>query len=256
MKTVVYQSYRTSNVPGWIEHCMATVRSWADAQGYDYHFVDDRLFEYAPQWYRRKVSDNILLISDLARLMIARELLRGGYQRTVWIDADVVVFSPGEFRIDTTEGYALCREIWVGKTADGQMVAKPQVNNAVTVFVEPNSFLDFYIHACEQIVRQADRVDPLAVGTSFLTGLRKLVPFGLIEQVGLFSPILMQLLAKSSVENVLQQYAKAAGGPIHAANLCSSFRNSRSQGVDMTDELYSQVVLNLIASKRPGKLAA
>src|SRR5262245_33138351 len=81
MSTVVCQSYRPSYVPVWIELCMATVRSWASSQGFDYRFIDDELFEYAPQWYRRKVSDDILLMSDLARLVVARRLLGEGYRR-------------------------------------------------------------------------------------------------------------------------------------------------------------------------------
>ena len=111
-KTVVYQSYRTSDVPDWINRCMQPVGERAASQGYCYRFIDDRIYVYVPEWYHRKVSDNILLVSDLARLMIARDLLGEGFSRTIWIDADVVIFEPGLFTIDITEGYAFCRETW------------------------------------------------------------------------------------------------------------------------------------------------
>lgn len=43
MKTVVYQSYKTTGVPQWIERCMDTVKKWASKQGYDYRFYDDEV---------------------------------------------------------------------------------------------------------------------------------------------------------------------------------------------------------------------
>ena len=68
MKTLVYQSFRTSDVPVWVTRCMKTVRGWAADRGFDYQFFDDRFFEYAPDWYREKVKHHRLLVGDLARL--------------------------------------------------------------------------------------------------------------------------------------------------------------------------------------------
>ena len=45
MKTLVYQSFRTSDVPGWVTRCMKSVRGWAADRGFDYQFFDDRFFE-------------------------------------------------------------------------------------------------------------------------------------------------------------------------------------------------------------------
>jgi hypothetical protein len=50
-----------------IAACLQSARGWADQSGFDYHFVDDRLFDYCPPWYREKVAGDILLMSDLAR---------------------------------------------------------------------------------------------------------------------------------------------------------------------------------------------
>jgi hypothetical protein len=246
VKTVVYQSYRTSNVPAWISRCMGTVQQWAAAHGFDYRFIDDQLFSYAPEWYRQKVSDNILPVSDLARLVLARQFLREGYARTVWIDADCVVFRPKQFSIDVTEDYAFCHELWVVPAAGSQWTGHVRVNNAITIFVEPNDFLDFYIHACKVIVQKKSGLDNLDVGTRFLTGLHKLMPFTLIRQVGAFSPILMAELGLGRVAAVLQAYTRGCGSPIHAANLCSSFRNTCADGVSMNDDLYNSVVENLL----------
>ena len=45
MKTVVFQSYKTEDVPPWIATCMDGVRQWSAAKGFDYRFMDDQFFD-------------------------------------------------------------------------------------------------------------------------------------------------------------------------------------------------------------------
>lgn len=73
MKTIVYQAYNKIKSPqlsDWMTACMKTVEDWAAARGFDYEFMQDRLFDYVPPWYAEKVNRHILLVSDLARLPI------------------------------------------------------------------------------------------------------------------------------------------------------------------------------------------
>lgn len=247
MKTVVYQSYRTHDVPKWIEHCMDSVKAWAASRDYEYRFYDDRFFSYAPEWYRKKVNNDVLLVADLARLVLASKLLNEGYQRTIWIDADVIVFEPARFAIDEIKEYGFCKELWVAP--DGKKLkAWPKVNNAVMVFTEDNNFLSYYIHACQSIVQHKVEVDRRAAGTGFLTALYQLAPFELIHQVGLFSPYLMKQLAGDQNKKVLSAYAERFRHPIYAANLCASFRNTTCHRVHMDDSLYARVIENLSSS--------
>lgn len=225
---------------------MQTVKTWAESQRFDYCFIDDELFSYVPTWYREKVANNILLISDLARLMLAKKLFSEGYERTIWVDADIVVFNPEKFTIDTTQEYAFCRELWTMLRQDGAMQASPRVNNAVTVFINPNHFLDFYIHACETIVSQTSQPTGLTVGTAFLTELYKIIPFTLINEVSALSPILMRFIANNN-EPAIRAYMQSYGFPCYAANLCSSFRNTLAFGsIFMNDELYENVISKLL----------
>ena len=191
MKTVVYQSYRTVNVPDWINICLRSVREWTGQQGFAYRFFDDVMFSYAPDWYREKVANHVLLVSDLARLEIARELISEGFDRAIWVDADILIFDPDRFTVDVHEQFAFCREIWLDLADGNRLTWSSRVNNSVSVFLRDNGFLDFYRYACLQLVRNNENPSPLAVGTSFLTSLQPVLGFQLLTNVGILSPILM-----------------------------------------------------------------
>ncbi len=249
MKTVVYQSYRTEEVPGWITRCLKAVRDWADRKGFDYEFIDDRLFYYVPKWFREKVEGNKILMSDLARLELAREFLGSGYKRTIWVDADILVFDPDRFDIEVTEEYGFCREVWIERTRERTGLALRHVNNAVTVFVTGNSMLDFYIHACKSIVANRSGEFPdILIGTAFLTDLYQALGFPLIDNVGLFSPPVTNDIAAGGGAMV-DAYMKAFGRPIRAGNLGASQRNKKLDGVFMMDSLYGRTIDNLLKTE-------
>ena len=248
MKTVVFQSFRTSNVPDWLARCLQSVREWASIQGFDYRFVDDRLFEYAPDWYRQRVKNHVLPVSDLARLVLARELLGQGYQRAIWMDADVLVFAPERLRIEISREYAFCREVWTFLGDNGHPHFKVGVNNAVCVFVQPNSLLDFYIHACQSLMSNKPKPDQLSVGTHFLTELDKLMCLPQIMDVGLFSPLLMADIARGTTK-YLKAYLAYHGSRLHAANLCLSWGGQTYDGIEVGDQLFEAVIDNLLHSR-------
>ncbi|MDR3560435.1 MAG: hypothetical protein P4N59_03190 [Negativicutes bacterium] len=243
MKTVVYQSYRTENVPGWISRCLDTVRAWAKESQYDYEFYDDSFFDCLPQWYKDKTEGNMCLMSDLARLYTAKRLLAQGYERAIWVDADMIVFDSANFVIPVQSGFAFCREAWVEKEW-GRYSMSERVNNAVSVFTAGSEdFLEFYISACITIVRESQGMpQKIAVGTIFLTNLHSQIKFPLLNNVGLFSPAIMQAILTDSARG-LREYARGFGYPVAAANLCSSFRGP------MEDEMFETVIEKLIESK-------
>jgi hypothetical protein len=253
MKTVVYQSYRTVDVPKWMEDCMASVRTWAEKKGYDYVFMDDAFLNYAPAWYREAARGSLLLITDLARLEVAHEFLRTGYQRTIWVDADILVFDPDRFDIPVEREYAFCREVWLRKQElFGRTLpivrCDHKVNNAVTVFTENNSMLDFYRASCHRLLaNMPTKFDPGYVSTTFLTWLHPRIDLPLLTNVGLFSPLLVNDLA-SNTARYIPRYMKKFGHRIAAANLCSTFRNGRFMGVDVNDELYDQAIESMLAT--------
>jgi hypothetical protein len=249
MKTVVYQSYRTVDVAQWIERCMESVRDWAELKGFDYAFIDDEIFDRVPDWYRQKANNSIWLMTDLARLELAREFLADGYDRTIWVDADILIFDPDRFDIDIDSEYAFCKEVWVLPVKEGKLPIKLQTNNSVTIFTRNNSFLDFYIYACQSIVRNLGKdFSGLEVGTQFLSQLYRDLRFQRLHDVGQFSPILCWDIVNGDGA-ISAAYIDKVGEPIRAANLCGSFRNRKYGGVLMDDQFFATVIDRLIVSK-------
>jgi hypothetical protein len=249
MKTIVYQSYRTQDVPPWITTCMGTVRDWTRLQGYDYRFFDDGFFAYAPDWFRDKAQHAVCPVTDLARLVAARELLGQGYERSIWVDADLLVFDPAAWRIDLQQGFQFCHEVWIWTNAQGGLQPVHRVNNAVSVFSRGSPHLEFFIDACLRIGRHKDRIGKLDVGTQFLSELRRILPFPLLENVGLLTPTMMQELLDGRAQPHLDVYARALRAPLACANLCGSFQGQPFQGVATGDVLYAAVVDGLLASR-------
>ncbi|MGE5203613.1 MAG: hypothetical protein ACM3O6_16265 [Acidobacteriota bacterium] len=224
MDTVVVQSYRRENVPSWIGRSMASVESWARARGFDYRFVGDEIFDLVPGWYRERAGHAVQLLTDLGRLVLARNLLAEGYGRAVWIDADVFVFAPERLELPRERDFYLCREVWLEFTGRTIEISE-RVNNCVCAFERGNGFLEFYIAACEQLVRDTPApASPLVVGTQFLTHLDRVLRLPRIGNVGLFGAYLVRDVARGGgfFLNAFRQYFRA---PIYAANLCASFRN-------------------------------
>jgi hypothetical protein len=248
MSTVVYQSYRTTGVPAWIEASMESVRRWAEARGFAYERTDDAFFDPVPAWFRDRVEGDPVRMSDLARLIRAQALL-DRHDRAVWVDADVVVFGPDHLVIDAPEGYAFCREAWLSLLPDGRVQHSPRVNNAVSVYTRGNPFLGFYVHACESVVRRAaGPVHGLALGTHFLTILHRAMPLPLLSSVALLSPPVTRALL-SDDDTLVRLYMSRMGAPAGAANLCSSLRGRLIDGVHVDDALLGAARDRLVATR-------
>ena len=240
LKTVVYQSYRTRDVAGWLRRCMHSTQSWAAAEGFDYRFIDDSFFDCVPDWYRRGAGGNVQVLSNLARIVVAKQLLAAGYDRTIWVDADVLVFDPQSFRINVTSEFAFCREIWMTRRW-GAAVKVFRVNNSVTVFVSGNSFIDFAIWAHEDLVRRGTQILAHGTSTRLLTVLHHATPLPLLDNVGLLSPIVARdIVARDGA--LAREYAAAHGTPIYAANLGASLRGVVSSGITLSDADFEHVV--------------
>lgn len=244
MRTIVFQSFRAHDVPGWLETCLGTVRDWAAARGHDYRFYDDSFFDFAPRWYRERVGHRILPVSDLARLRLARALLEEGWDRAVWVDADMLVFAPARFGIEAPAGYAFVREVWTSARGAGPVTCDERVNNSVSVFCRGNPMLEFYIHACERAATGRELSD-WHVGTAFLTVLHRAIGLPLLGGVGIVSPQVLRELVRGG-SRVSAAYMQAVGEPLGAVNLCGSFAGRTADGVANAHADYAAAVTALL----------
>ena len=252
MKTIVLQSYRTHNIPNWIATCLQSVAEWAKQSGFDYVLTGDEFFDYAPAWVRERCGAQIFPVTDLARLYLIREYLERGYDRAIWLDADVIVFAPQLMKVDTQSGYAFSHEIMLGEAPDGSIrLSAPSINNAAMVFEAGHPMLEFYRFATEAVLRHAPpgEIERTAVGPQFLVALHGAMPLERLTSVGLFSPKLMEEIAQGG-HNLCAAYARQFGYPMGAANLCHFTRHyaddaSRQQ----LDRIFEQAISRLLATQ-------
>ena len=226
MKTLVIQSYRAANVPVWIECCLQSVRAWAAAQGFDYQLIGDEAFQVCGEDYLASVGDNIRSITNLARLVLVRQAHDVGYDRAMWIDADVFVFAPEELRIDLDSRYAFARETWLARVDDTQWRAFAGVNNSLFVCMAGEPDLDFLISATRHIALHRRIHSNYQVGGEIIKGLRASLDYQVLDNVGMFSDDVVGALAHHEAE-VLRFQARFHGSPIYAANLCASANYGR-----------------------------
>jgi len=248
MRTLVFQSYRPTGVPLAIERSLASVRRWAEARGHDYRLIDDRFFDVVPPWYRERVGDNKLVLANLARLVVARDALAEGYDRAIWLDADVVVFDPEAFDVTTRDGFAFCRETWVERQGY-DLVAGFRVNNAVCAFDRGNRFLDYALWAHEALVRdRPDRVYRFGTSTALLTAVHVASPLPLVHGVGVLTPAIVREIAEHGDGPASRLLASRHGHPIHAANLTYSMVGVPHNAVVATAAHYDAAVERLLAT--------
>lgn len=244
LKTIVYQSYRTHNVPDWISRCMQIVPRWAERHGFEYRFFDDGFFDRVPAWFKQRVNHLVLPMSDLARLLVGQDLLNEGFERVVWVDADVLIFDIDQFSIDVPGTCAFCKEVWLGPNAEKKMQLYSRVNNAVSVFTRESTVLDFYIESAQAFVRhKSSQIGHADIGTQFLSRLHALAHFPLLTNVGMISPWLLNDMAEGPGE-LTQRYMQHTNQPMFAANLCGSMVRG-----DVNAQKVERVVRQLLASR-------
>ncbi|HEY8244705.1 MAG TPA: hypothetical protein VII68_14665 [Casimicrobiaceae bacterium] len=254
MRTLVFQSYRAVDVPPALERAMASVREWARPRDHDYERIDDRFFDVLPAWYRQRVGDHKLVLANLARLLVAKRALDDGYDRAIWVDADVVVYAPDAFDVLPDRGFALARETWVERRGF-DLVAEFKVNNAVCAFDRGNPFLDYAIFAHEALVRdRPERVYRFGTSTAMLTRLHMASPLPLLDDVAVLTPAMLHELAATGDGPALRELVRRHGTPMHAANLGWSLAGVPHNGIVATPAHYEAAVERLIAT-RGGPLA-
>lgn len=219
VSTLVLQSAPPGE-PVWIQQCLSTVKAWAERNGYDYICLDDRLFEAVPSALRSKFVAQPVVLSDLARLVWTRRILEAGHDRVIWADADFLIFDETALVLPPVS-FAFGREVWIERQSD-KLRAREKVHNAFFFFDAANAFLDWYIHAAEQLLTRASGpVVNQFIGPKYLATQHNLTPFAEITGAAMISPLVIGDLINGGGA-ALDLLKDRQGAPIGGANLCRS----------------------------------
>jgi hypothetical protein len=234
--TIIIQKFRNHSIPAWIKRCLASVQNWAGLHGHDYWLAGDEFHELCGPDYLARGNKNPQAITNLARLVATRQRLDAGYQRVIWMDADLFVFDPAKLVFDfpaesLTTGYAFGHEVWLTRDSAGLLhVTPPQAHNAATLFTPRAVDLDMLITLIRHIDAKRHIVSNYQVGVRLLRGLQYSLMFPTFSHVGVFSPVLLHALVEHD-EEVLRCYGRAYRYPAYAANLCFSLRDQATEDV-------------------------
>jgi hypothetical protein len=234
--TIVIQTFRTHTIPKWTQRCLDSVQRWARLKQHDYVLAGDEFYDLCGSEYLTRGSKNPQAITNLARLVATRQRLDAGYQRVIWMDADIFVFDPAKLVFDfstekLTIGYAFGREVWLYRTSEGVAAAMPPLpHNAATFFTQGAVDLDMLIYLIRHIDAGRQIVSNYQVGVSLLRGLQYSLMFPTFSHVGVFSPVLLRALAERD-EKVLRLYGRACRYPTYAANLGLSQQDEVTEDV-------------------------
>jgi hypothetical protein len=218
MKAIVLQSLHKPPWPDWLMLCLTHAKNWAMRAGYDYHFLGDELFDPAPAWFTTACKGQILPQTDLGRLLAMQHALANGYDRVIWLDADVLIFAPG-FEIT---GQVMAREAWISHATDGGYRVARGINNSVMAFDAGGSALPAFIAAILETARgwSGEIPNPRALGPDLLAA-RPQIRAEACSDAAMFSPMLTMALATGD-NAPMRAHAAIWRGPVRAANLCRS----------------------------------
>lgn len=221
---LVIQTFRTRDVPSWIDRCIKSVQNWASLNQYDYLIFGDEFYELCGEEFLNRGKKNPQAITNLARLIAIRKYLNLGYKRVIWMDADVFIYAPNKLKFDfhdkdLSRGYAFGREVWM--TQEGTCLKVPYVHNAAAIFTQDAVDLDMLIDLIKHIDARREIASNLQIGVYLLRGLQNPLMFQTFSNIGLFSPTLLRAILDSN-EKILMSYGATYQYPAYAANLCLS----------------------------------
>ena len=251
MKTIVLQSFRTTDIPYWLQSCLDSTKRWALASGWEYELLDDSFFDMAPGWIHERCKGNIYALTDVCRLQWLSDKLSAGYERVIWADADILVFAPQYLELSQCENYAFAGELFLQVFQDGRVKPVHGINNALMMFEQQQTILQTYLDTCIDRLQKlpAGVVPRTELGPSMLTEFNQDNPLNVIDGVGLFTLAIMQDIAVGN-GNLCKEYKRHSSAPMGAANLCHFLRNNAPVNKrPKFDLLYDNAVNKLLTSK-------
>jgi hypothetical protein len=247
---IVFQSAPESHAP-WVDAALSSVERWAARHGAEYWLLPDQeFFASVPEWVLRKSTTWINPVTDLARLLVARELIRTR-STAIWVDADVLIWAPDHLPLPKPPDAAFSGELWMERWPNGRLRFLDNVSNFVCAFSAQGAFLDTHIAEVLNTLRKAPEPMKLGVaGTALLTRGYDHGSFELITGVANFSPVLTHAIAAGWMQDV-KAFEERLGCQLAAANLCLSHEARPFQGRAPSAEVLPKLVRALSGLSQP-----
>ena len=240
-RTLVIQSHRSPLPYAWIEECLHSVRDWCRMNTYEYRFLGDELFSALPTELVEKTRKQRVIASDLARLRVLQAALKEGFERVIWLDADVLIFNPAGFVLPD-ESAAVGREVWVQNDRNGRLKVYKKVHNAFLMFRSDTTLLDFYNDTATRLLLQNEgSVSPQFIGPKFLTALHNVANLPVLESAGMLCPMVIRDLLEGAGP-ALRLFADHSREPVSAVNLCASSCDNRQVTVQQMKQLIALLI--------------
>jgi len=247
----ILQAYEAPGTPEWISRCLGSVRDWAASRGHGYRF-SSTFFDRVPAWFRERCHPETGPLTDIARLVLMRELFDEGADFVAWIDADVLVFDPDALVVEHAAGFTVIEEVTVLEDAQGRGSVSPRgVNGALLGARQAHPMFGRYVEAVENVVRQhpAGPIPRTIAGPQLLTELTRGASIDRLTTVGLFTPGILAHIA-SGEARLPRLFARSFGHRVAAANLCHFFRGEVAAGsVNRYDAIMQAAIDRLLLTR-------
>ncbi len=218
---------------GWVDRCLTSVAAWARSRGMEYRLIGDELFDRVPSDWRAAIGPEKLPVTDYARLLWIEHLLGQGYERVIWMDADILFLDmdfvppPGDF---------FCREMWVFRRPDHHIGRLDALNNCAMGFAAGSGLLAWYLDACAKAPGPKP-LHKLGLGPNLLKVRHRSSPMPCTDAIPTFSPLMIRAVMRGDLD-LLKTYQREWAAPIAAVHLCSSLSN----GQEGTDAAAKQIL--------------
>jgi len=235
---LVIQSHRSPLPHAWLQACLDSVQGWAGLHGFAYRFVGDELFNRIDPELRLKTAQQIVVASDLARLMEIEAALMADYTCVVWCDADFLVFAPQDLILGDAS-YSFGREVWIqpANNSKTRLKAYSKIHNAFMFFKQNNPFLSFYIDSVQKMLHQhRGPFAPQFAGPKFLSAIHNISKQPVVENACMLCPMVIKDLLQNGGD-ALSLFQQKSPVPPAGINLCASL-----VGKEITDKEIEQAI--------------